>query len=412
MTKGVRSESRNQVQKILETLHRHSDVISQSLVGSISDSDDGMQKGIAALLGVNALMPVEEGVYQLNPRIRSYLSERLAQYSAMQTLTRITEQIHGGRAKWRELVDMRESGDESDRAQIEESLSYTLNEIVYFMGQNLRLLNHQTVTDFGNVESMKRKLRQNRFYRDSVKTLINELNQLQEFVETVDKEALAYGLVEMRQMVSARVNSRMADWRVQLNDIQASISKRLFAKRRIDRDLKVLYDTVLWMAQNPTLDGFELELGSRALPVLLAPAPIRIRPRTDINAHGIGQEALLQKIAANLPAAPVIDAPKAPKVKQVVLSTSIEVLDLPMREEDLLIEELIDFLHSDAARPIEISQWQLQRREDAGLSEEEWLFYASHQLAIQGIHTEFQITRSPNTFNAVFDDVMAFAVNR
>jgi hypothetical protein len=408
MAKVVRGESRDQVQKILEILHRYSDVISHSLTGSVSDADEGMQKGIGALLGINAVMPVEEGIYQLNPRIRSFLSERLAQYSAMQTLTRITEQIHGGRAKWRELVDMRQSGDERDKASIEESLNYTLNEIVYFMGQNLRLLNHQTTTDYGNVESMKRKLRQNHFYADSVKTLINELNQLQDFVEMVDKEALAYGLYEMRHMVTVRVKARMGDWRVQLNDIQAIISKRLFVKRRVDHELKVLYDTVLWMVRNPTLDGFEIELGTSPLQILSQPTPIRIRPRTNVHAHGIDQEKILQSVAARLPAPPAADAPKENKVKQIVRSTSVEVVDLPIREEDVLLEELIAFLCSPQRRPLEISQWQLERRQTAGLSEESWLLYATHQLAVHGIRTELQVTKAPDTFNAVFDDVMAF----
>ncbi|MBK1683922.1 hypothetical protein CKO18_10150 [Rhodoferax fermentans] len=409
MAKPVRSESRDQVQKILGTLHRYSEVISQSLTGSVSDSDEGMQKGIAALLGINALMPVETGVYQLNPRIRSFLSERLAQYSAMQTLTRITEQIHGGRAKWRELVDMRQSGDERDKAQIEESLNYTLNEIVFFMGQNLRLLNHQTATDYGNVESLKRKLRQNHFYADSVKTLISELNQLQDFFEMVDNEALAYGLHEIRHMVNVRVKARMGDWRVQLNDIQAIISKRLFVQRRVDRELKVLYGTGLWMVRNPTLDGFEVELGSAPQPTLLQPTPIRVRPRFDIQAHGIDQEKLLQAAAARLPAPSVVAGTKTAKLKQVVKSTSVELIDPPMREEDLLLEELVGFLSSPQRRPLEISQWQLERRKAAGLSEEAWLLYATHQLAVKGIRTELQVTKATDTFNAVFDDVMVFS---
>lgn len=408
MAKLVRSESRDQVQKILETLHRHSDVISQSLAGSVSETDEGMQKGIVALLGINALMPVETGIYQLNPRIRSFLSERLAQYSAMQTLTRITEQIHGGRAKWRELVEMRQSGDDRDKAQIEESLNYTLNEIVYFMGQNLRLLNHQTATDYGNVESMKRKLRQNHFYAESVKTLINELNQLQEFVEKVDNEALAYGLYEMRHMVNVRVKVRMGEWRVQINDIQSIISKRLFVKRRVDQELKVLYDTVLWMVRNPTLNGFEIELGATPLPALLQPTPIRIRPRTDIHAHGIDQEKVMQAAAARLPALLAAAEPKEKKVKQLVKSTSVEVVESPIQEEDVLLEELIAFLYSPQCQPMEISQWQVERRQSAGLSEEAWLLYAMHQLAVHGIRTELQVTKVPDTFNAVFDDVMVF----
>ena len=409
MAKPVRSESRDQVQKILETLHRHSDVISQSLTGSVSDSDEGLQKGIAALLGINALMPVETGVYQLNPRIRSFLSERLAQYSAMQTLTRITEQIHGGRAKWRELVDMRKSGDEWDKAQIEDSLNYTLNEVVFFMGQNLRLLNHQTATDYGNVESLKSKLRQNHFYADSVKTLISELNQLQDFFEMVDNEALAYGLHEIRHMVNVRVKARMGGWRVQLNDIQAIISKRLFVQRRVDRELKVLDGTGLWMVRNPTLDGFEVELGRTPRPTLLQPLPIRVRPRFDIQAHGIDQEKLLQAAAARLPVPSVRAGAKTAKVKQVVKSTSVELIDPPMREEDLLLEELVDFLSSPQCRPLELSQWQLERRKKAGLSEEAWLLYATHQLAVKGIRTELQVTKATDTFNAVFDDVMAFS---
>lgn len=408
MAKLVRSESRDQVQKVLETLHRYSDVISQSLAGSVSETDAGMQKGIVALLGINALMPVETGIYQLNPRIRSFLSERLAQYSAMQTLTRITEQIHGGRAKWRELVDMRQSGDDRDKAQIEESLNYTLNEIVYFMGQNLRLLNHQTATDYGNVESMKRKLRQNHFYADSVKTLINELNQLQDFVEKVDNEALAYGLYEMRHMVNVRVKVRMGEWRVQINDIQSIISKRLFVKRRVDRELKVLYDTVLWMVRNPTLNGFEIELGTTPLQALLQPTAIRIRSRTDIHAHGIDQEKIMQAAAARLPSPLAAATPKENKVKQLVKSTSVEVVDSPIREEDVLLEELIAFLCSPQCQPMEISQWQRERRQSAGLSEEAWLLYATHQLAVHGIRTELQVTKAPDTFNAVFDDVMAF----
>ena len=57
---------------------------------------------------------------------------------------------------------------------------------------------------------------------------------------------------------------------------------------------------------------------------------------------------------------------------------------------------------------MEISQWQRERRQSAGLSEEAWLLYATHQLAVHGIRTELQVTKAPDTFNAVFDDVMAF----
>jgi hypothetical protein len=408
MSKTARVEARDQVQKILETLHRYSDVISQCLVGSNISEDEEGHKGIAALHSINALMPVEEGVYQLNPHIRSFLSDRLAQYSAMQSLTRITEQIQGGRAKWRELVDMHRSGDIHDMGQIEESLSYTLNEIVYFMGQNLRLLNHQTATDYGNVATMKRKLRQNRFYADSVKTLLAELDQLEEFVNTVDREALANGVYGMRQMVNGRVKARMGDWKVQLNDIQAIISKRLFIKRKVDRELKILYDTVLWMVKNPTLTAIEVEPGNSPPAALLTPSPIRVRPRVDINARGMAQEKVLLAVCSKLPAPPIVEPEKKVREKQRVESTRTEIIAMPLAEEDLLVEDLITYLLSNDAKPIEISQWQRERRIHAGLSEEEWVLYATQQLGLQGIKTQLQVLPTHSGINRVFDDVMAF----
>ena len=50
MNKPRSINQRDQVQKILDTLHRHSDVISMSLVGRISDTntDENTGKGIAA----------------------------------------------------------------------------------------------------------------------------------------------------------------------------------------------------------------------------------------------------------------------------------------------------------------------------------------------------------------------------
>lgn len=44
----------------------------------------------------------------------------------------------------------------------------------------------------------------------------------------------------------------------------------------------------------------------------------------------------------------------------------------------------------------------------SSIGDEEWLLYASSQLAISGFHTELQIFRERDTFNAVFDDVMVF----
>ncbi len=191
MTKPpARQESRNQVRQILAVMNRHGDVISDAVDGTVELRDAAYNTGIDALVGINALMPFEEGQYQLNPRIRSFLSEQLAQYSAFQALTRISDQIHGARTKWRELVHIKESGDLRDMAALEESLGYTVNEIVHFTVQNLLLLNTQISTDYGNVETLKAKLRQNAFYGNGVKNLAAELEQLEAFTIEIDREPL------------------------------------------------------------------------------------------------------------------------------------------------------------------------------------------------------------------------------
>lgn len=411
MSKPRQVNQRDQVQKILETLHRHSDLVSTSLVGRITDenSDDDMGRGIAALTGVGALMPMGEGEYQLNPRIRRFLNERLSQFSALQALTRISEQVQSGRAQWRELIDIQTSGDVAAKAEMEDALVYTVGEIVYFMRQNLRLLNHQTATDFGNVESMRRKLRQNRFYGDNVKTLITELDQLDAFLNVVDSESLQYGLYEMRNLLMSQVRSQMGLWRHQLNEIQALISQRLFVRRQIEADLRLLLDAGLWLESNPTLNGFEIELGQSPDVVLLSPTPIKVRPRYDIRAKGTGQEDFLRTVAAKLPAAKASAPVPAKEVrpKQVVLATEPDIAEVEMEPEDLLVQELVEGLRN-AHSAFSILQWQHQKRKEFGIGDEEWLLYASSQLAIAGIHTELQYSNGSALLNAVFEDVIVF----
>ena len=400
---------RDQVQRILETLHRHSDVISMSLVGRISeaDADDATGKGIAALTSVGALMPMGDGAYHLNPRIRRFLNERLSQFSALQALTRISEQLQSGRAQWRELIAMQTNGDVLAKSEMEDALTYTVGEIVYFMHQNLRLLNHQTTTDFGNVATMRSKLRQNQFYSANVKALIAELDQLDAFLSEVETQSLQYNLHEMRNLLMNQVKSQIGDWRHKLNDVQSLISQRLFVRRKIDQDLRLLFDAGLWLETNPTLNGVEIEVGQQANPALLPPAPIKVRPHYDTRATAIDQEKILCSVASKLPAAKLAATTKEPRAKQVVLADEPEMEENDLSAEDVLVQELIAELRT-TNRAFEIVQWQRDRRLLANIGDEEWLLYASNQLAIAGIHTELQIIRGNDTFNSVFDDVMVF----
>ncbi len=411
MSRSKPVNDRDQVQKILSTLHQHSDIVSMSMVGQVSSSDANAatDKGIIALANVGALLPVGEGVFQLNPRIRRFLSDRLTQFSAMQSLTRITEQLHSAQAQWSALIEMRTSGDVADKAEIEESLGITVGEILYFVQQNLRLLNHQTTADFGNVESMRRKIRQNRFYAGNIKVLIAELDSLGAFLDKVDREGVQYGLYNMRNLLVGQIRPQMGEWRHRLNEIQAKISEKLFVRRQIDADLRLLLDAALWMESNPTLNGMEVELGQHPSATLLTPTRIAVQPHYDVSPMGGSQERLMTSVASKLPPPRAKPTAKEQKSRHVVIATTAEMEDEELAPADILVQELVHSMRSGQGKAFELLQWERERRLGAGIGDEEWLFYASNQLAIAGVYTELQIApTTTDTVNAVFDGVMAF----
>lgn len=409
MSKQRPANQRDQVQKILDTLHRHSDVVSLSLAGRISNIDDSIGTSVAALTGIGALMPMGEGSYQLNPRIRRFLHERLSHFSALQALTRISEQLESGRAQWRELTELQANGDATGRADIEEALTYTIGEIVYFMRQNLRVLNHQTATNFGDVQSMKRKLRQNRFYDRNVIELIRELDQLEAFLLMVETEALQYNLFEIRNLLVSQVKSQIGGWRYQLNEIQLLITDLRFELRRIEKDWRLLFDACLWLENNPTLNGIDMEAGDSPSPCLLPITPIKVRSHFDTWRVNESSDEILRSVASRLPLERVAKPKKEPRARQVVISTDVEYIEPEIRPEDQLIQELIHELRT-GGKAFELRSWQEARRKAAGIGDEEWLLYAMTQLAIAEIPTELQFTTANDTCNAVFDDIMAIPV--
>jgi len=403
----ARQESRNQVRQILAVMNRHGDVISDAVDGTVELRDAAYNTGIDALVGINALMPFEEGQYQLNPRIRSFLSEQLAQYSAFQALTRISEQIRGARTKWRELVHIKESGDLRDMAAIEESLGYTVNEIVHFTVQNLVLLNTQISTDYGNVETLKAKLRQNDFYGTGVKNLGAELEQLEAFTIEIDREALSKGLHSVRHMVNTRIRSRLGVWMSRLNDVQATISKRLFVARKIDSELMYLSKAVLWLIRNPTRNGFEVNVDEKVDAALLRPLAIKVRPQVDVSESGVSVQEVFVNAIQRLKPAPNPWEKKETVTPQYVLSTGVTEIVAEMTVSDVLVEELVDALYESDETFLSVAQWKPEKRAAHAIDTESWLLYAAGQLHTMGMHIEFTLAeRQGGIFNDVFEDVM------
>lgn len=412
MASSGRSESKNQVKRILEVLSRHSDVVSDALDGVTALAENGNIAGVDALVEINVLMAIEEGQYNLNPRIRSFLSEHLAQYSAFQTLTRISEQIHGAKAKWSEIVAMKASGDMRDMPALEESLSYTIAEIVHFTSANLALLHTQIDTEYGNVTSFKRKLAQNRFYSEGVKALLAELGQLEAFTEEIDREAIGKGLYAVRHIVHTRISAYLSVWISRLNDVQARISNRLFAIRQLERNLLYLSKIVLWLAKNPTRNGLDMEPDEAAVPAtLIRPVPIKVRPQLTVFGVAQSNQEMLEKAVSRLPPARSPWERKTIEVApQYAHAIVMQVEEQPVTPEDQLIEVLVEHLDSKLATEVSIVDWMRPQREALGLPDDAWLLYVANQLNLLGIRLEFVMgIRAPSDLNDNFVDVVAFS---
>ncbi len=401
-------DSRNQVRKILDILQRHGEVLSDALEGSVELGDKAYTASIDALVDINALMPVEEGQFQLNPRLRIFLSEQLAKYSAFQTLTRISEQIHGVKAKWREILDIKESGNLRDMPALEESLVHTVNEIVHYTTHNLLLLNTQIASDYGNVKTLKSKLRQNAFYQSGVKTLLQELKQLDVFTEEVAREALGRGMHLVRQLVNARIRSRLPDWMTKLNDIQATITKRLFIARTLDKEVLHLSKAVLWMTRNPTRDGFELEVPESADVALMRPTVIKVRPQVDVSDVQLHNQEMLYRSVRRMPVPLDPWRPRQENEPQYVIERGQQEVEEVLPPEDELIQEIIEQLRAEGAKPISLGLWTQAHPLPPGIDMEAWFLYSANQLSLAGmlIHFTVMTERSAGLLNDVFDDVI------
>lgn len=404
-------DSKNQVKRILEVLSRHSDVLSDALDGHVDLGDRGYNTGVDALVEINALMPIEEGQYNLNPRLRAFLSDQLATYSAFQTLTRITEQIMGAKAKWSQIQAMKSAGDMQDMPALEASMGYTIAEIVQYTNSNVTLLHTQIETDFGNVSSFRLKLGQNRFYGEGVKTMIAELKQLEAFTQEIERDSIGMGLFTIRQIVHARINAWMPLWISRLNDIQGRISNNLFAIRQLEQNLRYLSRMVLWLAKNPTRQGLDVEPDETVLPVLVRPIAIEVRPQIVVAGLSKSDQEVLDKSVARLPPERSPWVREAPMDEpQYVDATVMQEVDEPVAPEDQLIDALVDHLDARKADEVSVLEWMRPEREALGLSGDVWLLYVANQLTLLGIQMEFMMApRQPGDLNDTFVDVVAFA---
>jgi len=409
------------IQRVLATLAANSDLVGESMQGLVITGGK-RDKGIEALVNVHALTPVEEDTYQLNPRLREYLTDHLARWDAFSRLTRLTSDIAQARVQWRNLRQFAREGLHADAERLSWGLDATITSIGYAMERNLLLLNSNISTDYGNVESLKAKIEQNTHYAREVGDCLREIRSLDEATRNIHDEALSAGNLAVRTLVNTRIRSRLPMWANKLNDIQREIDRRLFAARRLEKRLRNLGKVALWLSRDRLSDGFEVDVDEASAAALCLPENHANGWNIDTRDHDPMVSDGLIAAAARLPVprAPARPMDEAPP-PQVVVATEQSLAVLQREPAELLVEQLLAYVRDHPLEPISLMTWKRQALKGlpegqggAGpmtdIPDEHWLLFAASQVASAGINVQLQMQqRRPDLHNDLFHDAIANA---
>lgn len=390
----------DQVQKLLACLSKHADLIASAFEGSVSGGDKQRDAGIEALFAVGALKPYDEDSYRLNPRLREFLADYFSSYHAFQALRRVSGTMQQAQEQWRELRRLKAAGSVKDQDRLFAAFDESIVEIAYSIEHNLAMLHSLLSTQYGNVDDLNSKLRQNRYYSRQVDQFLLDVKGIDAFVEKTADEATASGLPEVRRLVTRRLGAKCLAWNSQIKDAQAVISKRLFEAKLLEARLKRLARFSLWLTRHRTADGWELPVDAEAPIALFRPNRVGLRPQPDVTDTDPATWENLLVAASRMPAKKILPAKRLDAGPQLVIEDNETVVDVPQDP----IEHALRELAAQASRSdegISLLSWKRERAELADMSDEAWLMFSCTQLKGGGFRLNF----------ASLDNLDPFAVN-
>lgn len=400
------SERGDQVQKLLASLAKHADLIAEAFEGAVSGGDKQRNAGIEALFGLGVLKPYDEDSYRLNPRLREFFADYFSSYHAFQALRRVSGTMQQAQEQWRELRRLKMVGASKDVLRLYAALDESIVEMAYSIEHNLAMLHSLLSTQYGNVDDLSSKLRQNRYYSKQVTQFLRDVEGIDAFVEQIAEEAIASGLAEVRHLVTRRLGARCLNWTSQIKDAQAVISKRLFEAKLMEDRLKRLSRFALWLTRHKTADGWETAVESSASAALFRPEPMELRPQPDVaDTDPSAWEGLLTA-AAKLPPKKAPAAPRAEQGPQLLLDDDDEKVEEPVDPVQKALWDLAaQACRSDA--PISLLDWKKARPELVDVSDEAWLMFSCLQLKGGGMRLSFVAKPELDPFpvNEAFYDV-------
>jgi hypothetical protein len=383
------SAASDSIQKLLQTLAKHSDVVSQAFAGPVAGGDKPRDAAINALEAIGALKPYEEETYYLGAPLYDYFASVLSSFHAMRALTRIRGYVVQASNQWDELRQLRDK--EVARDRMERALERSIIEIGDIVDRNIALLGSMVIDRYGDVSDLASKLRQNNFYEREVRVILVELGQVGAFVRKVEESAVAEGHMRIRQLVTRRLGSHLLSWAARLKDAQSIISRRLIEVRTMGRRLKMLARYAGWLRSNPTENGWEINVGEDAVGHSVAvdaglcrPEPFDMRVQPDFadvtasNAAKLVDLATKLKVAAETrPARPTqVDDDKVIADENSSFTATLKPHQLALRQ----------FCADVAGAPegVSLAKWKrcqhVAHPALAEMPDEVWLFYAASQL--------------------------------
>jgi hypothetical protein len=401
------TESGDQVQKLLSALSKHSDLVAEAFEGSVHGGDRQRNAAVEALFGLGVLKPYEEDSYRLNPRLREFLADHFSSYHAFQALRRVFGTMQQAQEQWRELRQLKAAGANRDALRLYAALDDSIVEIAYSIEHNLSMLHSLLSTQYGNVDDLSSKLRQNRYYARQVVQFLRDVEGVDAFAERVAEESIASGMPEVRQLVTRRLGARCLNWTSQIKDAQSVISKRLFEAKLMETRLKRLSRFSLWLTRHRTADGWALPVDESATTSLFRPERIDLRLQPDVtDTDPVVWDNLLIAVS-RLPEKPGPRAQPPEEAPQMLMEDEEEIAE-PDDPIERALRELASSIRA-SKEPISLLGWKGDRQELAGLDNEAWLVFCSMQLKSGGMQLEFlsDAEFDPFPINESFYDVLA-----
>jgi hypothetical protein len=408
------NEAPNLIQQLLRALADHSDLVSEAIKGPVSTGDK-RNKGVDTLLRMRALMPVDQDTYYLNPLLREFIGDYVVSYGAFRQLAQLDVPIRQLRLEFDNLREFRSEGSVRDADRAMDRLDEAVVRIGFFMDQNLQMLSAKVTTNFGDVDSVAGKIRENKFYIEEVRRFSRQIVTLNAKVQEMEREAVGLHLPEVRRMLNVRILSRLTDWTARIGDIQRVVSKNLFALRQIEQRQRNLANVALWLSKNRMSDGFELDVTPEAAQCIAKPLGVLATWNVDVADNDIAVTQGILSAAQRLPPITVTTKPK-PIESPEVIATAQVVVEPEVEPIDELVGAYVEHIlhpdHQTRAQPASLLEWRERFGEDFGLegtvTDEEWLLYACAQVASYGFEVELVARpRIPGEYNDFFTDARA-----